>query len=285
MAWRPRKRPMVFMLIGSFLVIASTACELLADTMSDFQSFYRTAVADLEAKPLIVDGFWYCGRAVNAARSAHAAASMVEDYCRAKYNQYTGQCSGSDECSQWAQLLASTTTGSAPPPGFSQLITKVATPAELACQAGQTDVSTLSFSDWEFILQQGDDSPCNKAAADKVWRALQDRQKREGKMTLLVKVISVVLPTSLSAAASDENQAAHRADLEIAMAQPASQWPLHLAPGVQTQVTGLITGYKLTGNPAMSPVIFSMKNGELNGPKPDKNYPNRRNKIPHPERH
>jgi hypothetical protein len=66
-------------------------------------------------------------------------------------------------------------------------------PAELAVMAvDQNDPATLSFSDWELILSYRDASLANRGAADRVWKAIQEKQKNgAARLKIPVKVISV----------------------------------------------------------------------------------------------
>jgi len=223
---------------------------------NNLQNVYQLAIADLETNPIEVNGLWYIARAVNLAKiqGNPQAGEDMETYGKEKYRKYHGGEDG------WDQLVAKAAKETSPPTDGSRLgVTP--TPAALAVTAVQQhDPATLSFSDWEFILQYRDSSPANKDAADKVWRALQDKQQGgKTKLKIPVKVISANRDM-IQGAITEENQQANKADLQVIMQKPLTH---PLTAGSMIDVIGVMTSY------TPQPFMFIMANGELFGAKPD----------------
>ena len=222
----------------------------------DLQNVYQLAVADLEMTPLDPNGFWYLAKSMNLAQEQgnDQAKNGMETYGKAKYKNYHGGDDG------WDDLIKEASTENAPPHIDGTKIKKAPTPPELAVKAVQeSDPQSLSFSDWEFILQYRDASPENKDAADKVWQAVQSRQKNgQARLKIPVKVVSAT-KDMIHAAITDENQSANKADLQVVMARPLSRVP---SAGSVVDVMGVMTGY------TPQPFMFTMGNGELPGAKP-----------------
>jgi hypothetical protein len=225
----------------------------LATDSNNMQDSYQLAVAELQMDPLDPAGFWYAAKAINLAQGNAAATKAIAEYAKAKYRKYHGGEDG------WEQIVAAAATQSAPPSGFAGSIKPAPTPADLAVEAvKQNDPATLSFSDWEYILSYRDASPANKEAADKVWAAIQDKQKQGAAKLRLpgVKVISATTDT-IDAAVTDDHQQANTADLRVTMEKPMPQPP---APGAMIDILGVLTGY------TPSPFMFRMEKGELAAP-------------------
>ncbi len=219
---------------------------------SNLQDVYQLSVLMLEGTPLDPLGFWYAARAIGLARATKndQAAAGIDKYARARYRGYHGSEEG------WDALLTRTAEGSPiPPENFAASISRALTTSEAAVQAvTEHDPATLSFADWEFILAQRDVSPANKDAADKVWKAIGDKQKGgEARLKISVKVITAT-PDKLTAAITDENQRSGTADLEIAMARPLAPLP---SPGVKISIIGLLSDYQ------PKPFLFHMTQAEL----------------------
>jgi hypothetical protein len=126
-------------------------------------------------------------------------------------------------------------------------------PALVCAFAREAIIPALSFGDWEYILESANASKCNKEAADRVWEAVQDRQKSPGKMRLSIKVIAAKAD-SIDAAISEENQQSGRVDLRIAMGKPILR---RLSEGSLAEVTGVIDEYDQRAH------MFVMRKGEL----------------------
>ncbi|HET6844022.1 MAG TPA: hypothetical protein VFK06_20440 [Candidatus Angelobacter sp.] len=221
---------------------------------ANWQDMYQLAIASLEMKPLDATGFWYGAKAIHLAEAQHntPAVQSMTPYFTARYKNFHGGPDG------WDQIVASSATEPAPPQGFT--VKAAPTAQELACKAvEENDPAQLSFADWEFILQYRDASPCNKQAADKVWAAIQEKEKNgEAKLKIPVKVISASRD-SIEAAVTDDNQKANKADIRIQMAKPLVKPP---AAGTTTEIIGVISDYQ------PSPFLFTMKQGELPAAKP-----------------
>jgi tetratricopeptide (TPR) repeat protein len=223
---------------------------------TNLQDVYQLAVAGLEMNPIDVNGLWYCGKAIHLAQQLNntQAVNGMTTYCKLKYRKYHGGEDG------WDQALAVAATENALPTDFASHIKPAPTPCDLAVQAVQeNDPAMLSFSDLEFILSKVNCSPANKAAADKVWAAIQAKQKNgEARLKIQVKVISST-NDSLDAAITDENQQANKADVHVVLEEPVVSPP---APGAMTDVIGMLTKY------TSDPFTFTMEKGELAAPKP-----------------
>lgn len=218
---------------------------------NNLQDVYQLGIAGLESNPIDPTGFWYIAKAYALAQGNAAGQKSIGDYGRAKYRKYHGSYDG------WDQFLASVATQTAPPAEIA--ITPAPSPQELACKAVQdNDPGTLSFSDWEYILQYRDAGPqCNKDAAEKVWQVIQNKQKdakgEPAKLKLPVKVISASAD-SLDAAITEDNQKDNKADLHVVMDKPLTKPP---AVGSTIDIIGTISSY------TPSPFMFTMTAGEL----------------------
>ncbi|MGD0155537.1 MAG: hypothetical protein ABSB50_05545 [Terracidiphilus sp.] len=79
---------------------------------------YQLAVADLETTPVVVEGLWYCARAIHLAQSSaipQDAKSMAAD-CEARYVKYHGASDG------WDALVAAAASQDTPPKDFEKQI-------------------------------------------------------------------------------------------------------------------------------------------------------------------
>jgi tetratricopeptide (TPR) repeat protein len=226
--------------------------EAVAAEPDNLQDVYQFAVSQLEGTPLDALGFWYAARAIAIARAAksEAAASNIDRYVRSRYRIYRGSEQG------WNELLARVVAGErAPPAGFVKSIPHALTPPEAALQVIEDhDPASLSFSDWALVLRHRDVSPANKAAAEKVWKVIADKQQGGGtRLKIPVKVISAT-PDIIEAAITDEAQAGNVADLHIAMARPLAPLP---AVGAKISIVGTLSDYR------PQPFQFMMTQAEL----------------------
>ena len=227
-----------------------------ADTASldpdSLQDIYNFSVAQLEGAPVDPLGFWYAARAIVIARSTRneTAAASIDRYARSRYQRYHGSEEG------WEELVAKVAAGQRTPPAdFAQSISRALTAAEAAVQAvADVDPANLSFSDWEFVLSHRDASSANRAAADRVWNVIVEKQKGGGaRLKIPVKVVSAT-PDRIEAAITDENQATNTADLEAKMSRPLSPLP---AVGAMISIVGSISDYQ------PRPFLFRMTGAEL----------------------
>jgi hypothetical protein len=176
-------------------------------------------------------GFWYADLSIALALRAKSeqAAASIDKYARAKYRTYHGSEEG------WEPLLTRLAAGEKlPPGGFAKSISRALTAPEMAVQAvADHDPGSLSFADWEFILAQRDTSPANRDAAEKVWKAIGEKQKGgEARLKISAKVISAT-PERIQAAISDANQESGTPDVEIAMTRPLAPLP---SPGLMAEL-------------------------------------------------
>ena len=219
---------------------------------TNLQDIFQLSIADLEMKPIDVEGFWYSAKALTLAQAQanQAAEQSMKTYGQAKYQHYHGSIDG------WDGIVTAAEKQSSPPQGFAASIKPAPTPAEIAVQAvAENDPATLSFSDYEYVLSYRDASPGNKLAAERVWQTIQAKQKNGStKLKLVgVKVISST-KTTIQAAITEENQRSSTTDLEITMENPMVSTP---APGSQIDIIGVLTGY------TPQPFVFKMNRGEL----------------------
>jgi tetratricopeptide (TPR) repeat protein len=86
---------------------------------TNLQNIYQLAIADLELAPIDADGFWYCAKAIQMAKSSSSAgaASGMESYCKPKYATYHGSGDG------WDAILSLSATQNVAPPDFAKGIT------------------------------------------------------------------------------------------------------------------------------------------------------------------
>jgi tetratricopeptide (TPR) repeat protein len=212
--------------------------EAVAADPANLQDVYQLAVAQLEGSPLDALGFWYAARSIAIARAAKsdAAASEIDRYARSRYRIYRGSEEG------WKEIVArAAPTDAQPPANFAKSIPRALTPAEAAVVVvEENDPGSLSFADWALVLRHRDASAANRAAAEKVWTAILDKQ--EGGSTRLkmpVKVISAT-PDVIEAALTDQAQRANEPDLHIVLARPLAPLP---AAGANISIIGTLSEY------------------------------------------
>ena len=112
----------------------------------------------------------------------------------------------------------------------------------------------MSFADWALVLSHRDATPANKAAADKVWKVITDKQQGGGtRLKIPVKVIKAT-PDIIEAAITDQAQAADSVDLHITMARPLAPLP---AVGAKIAIIGTLSDYR------PQPFQFVMTQAEL----------------------
>ncbi|HLQ50894.1 MAG TPA: hypothetical protein VK129_05305 [Terriglobales bacterium] len=218
-------------------------------------NYRRLGFADLQLNPLDVNGFWYLAKAEAIAQSQNdkASAQQIAADGKDRYRRYHGSSDG------WDQIVSAAATQASPAPDF----TVKAKPTEceqVVAAAQQTDLETLAVADWELILSHRDCSPEAKPAAEKMWQAIQAKQKNNGvgKLAFPVKVISATAD-SLQAAITEKNQQANKADLQVALEKPFASPP---APGTEMDVVGMVADY------TPQPFLFIMQNGEAQESKP-----------------
>jgi len=220
---------------------------------TSLEAYYQVGISYLKSTPLDKKGFWYVAKAYNMAVAMNnaAGAKAINGYGAAEYKRFHGGTDG------WDAFRDGVAAQSAPPAEIA--VTPAPKPEEIACKAVQdNDPATLSFADFEFILQFRDSgAACNKEAAEKVWTTVQNKQKdskgEQAKLRLPVKVIAST-EDSIDAAMTEDNQAANKADLHIVMEKPMAK---AATVGTTMDVIGIISEYK------PNPFMFTMTHGEL----------------------
>jgi len=218
---------------------------------NDLGNNYQMAIALLESNPMNPLGFWYGAKALSTAQAQNPQAFQAwSPYFLSKYKKYHGSTN------DWNQRMAAAAQQTAPPPDFVASIPLAPTPCDLAAQAvQQNDPGTLSFSDWELVLSCRDKKPANKDAAEKVWQAIQAKEKNgEARLRIPVKIIAAPDTSTLEVAVSEDNQAANKSDMKVTMEKPMTKPP---AVGSSTDIIGVISEY------TPDPFKFTMTKGEL----------------------
>lgn len=204
-------------------------------------NIYPLAIAYLEQQPINPTGLWYVAKAAALTNNNPA----VVRYGKAKYIKYHGSDQG------WEQLLqqARATPTIQPPAGWT--VAPAPTPAEQAAKLVATKpVAQMSFDEFQLILTSG-----NQQAATQVWDQIKSKP-----IAFEAKVIDAD-KARLLLAATAEDIAANKADVELTMAGPI---PANLMPKIGEME-------KVQGNPQrydVSPFLIHMTNGAFIGKRP-----------------
>jgi len=202
---------------------------------------YPLAQADLEAKPMNPEGFWF---AIKAAQMAQGPGQQqILDYAAKKYKRYHGSDEG------WADLVKQAQASSSlmPPAGFTVAAAPPPpSPAEQAAElVKNTDPKKMTFAEWQLVLSSG-----NAQAAETVWGTIKDKP-----ITLVASVISAT-PTKLTLAGSADDIDDKKADMTVTMAKPI---PAKALPAV-----GTLTKFQATASSyTPSPFMVTMTDGIL----------------------
>jgi tetratricopeptide (TPR) repeat protein len=210
------------------------------ESQPNIADIYPLATADLEAKPMNPQGFWFIVKAANLAQGP--GQQQILDYGKKKYVRYHGSDQGWDDVVNQAKSSASIM----PPANFTVTQYIPPSPAEQAADLVKNkDPKQMSFAEWELVLSSG-----NQQAADTVWNAIKDKAVK-----LAANVISST-PTTVQLAGSDDDIEAKKADITLNMAKPI---PARLSPAVGTLMTfqGTVTSYTPT------PFMMTMTDGML----------------------
>ncbi len=216
------------------------------ESAPNIADIYPLATADLEAKPMNPEGFWFIVKASQLAQGA--GQQQILDYGRKKYVRYHGSEDG------WADIVkqAQSSTGVMPPAGFTVAAAPPPpSPAEQAADLVKSkDPKTMSFAEWQLVLSSG-----NQQAADTVFNALKDKAVK------LVASVITASPTKLTLAGSADDIDDKKADIDLTMekALPAKLVP---AVGTLTQFQATVSSY--TPNPftlVMTDGVLLDKNG------------------------
>jgi tetratricopeptide (TPR) repeat protein len=203
------------------------------ESQPNIADIYPLAQADLEAKPMNPEGFWFIVKAANLAQGE--GKQQILDYGRKKYIRYHGSEQG------WQELVndATSNTSIMPPQGFTVApAPPPPSPAEQAADLVKSkDPKKMSFAEWQLVLSSG-----NQAAADTVWNTIKDKAVKLG-----ASVISASAG-SLQLAGSEDDIDAKKADITVEMAKPL---PAKLVPQADAQIAfqGTVSSY--TPNPFM----------------------------------
>jgi tetratricopeptide (TPR) repeat protein len=213
----------------------------------DLVDVYQLATADLEAKPMNPEGFWFIIKASQLAQGP--GQQQILEYGRKKYIRYHGKEDG------WTDLVnqAKGSSSIMPPAGFTVAAAPPPpSPAEQAADLVKSkDPKQMSFAEWELVLSSG-----NQQAADTVWNAIKDKAVKLG-----ANVISATA-SKITLAGSDDDIEAKKADIELTMEKPL---PAKLVPAVGTLMNfqGTVSSY--TPNPFMMTMtdgVLLDKNGK-----------------------
>jgi len=211
------------------------------ESQPSIADIYPLATADLEAKPMNPEGFWFAIKASGLAQGA--GQQQILDYARKKYIRYHGSEEG------WADILkqAQASTSVMPPAGFT--VAAAPPPPSPAEQAAELvkgkDPKSMSFAEWQLVLSSG-----NAQASEAVWTALKDKAVK-----LVANVISAS-PTKLTLAGSADDIDDKKADITLTMEKPL---PAKLVPAVGqlTQFQATVSSY------TPSPFMMTMTEGVL----------------------
>ena len=216
------------------------------ESQPNIADIYPLATADLEAKPMNPEGFWFAIKAAGLAQGT--GQQQILDYARKKYIRYHGSEDG------WADLVkqAQGSTSVMPPAGFTVAAAPPPpSPAEQAADLVKSkDPKQMSFAEWQLVLSSG-----NAQASDTVWSAIKDKSVK------LVAGVIAVTASTLQLAGSDDDIEAKKADIELTMEKPI---PAKFLPQVGAQIAfqGTVSSY--TPNPfmmTMSDGVLLDKNG------------------------
>lgn len=217
------------------------------ESQPNISDIYPLATADLEAKPVNPEGFWYIVKASQLAQGP--GQQQILDYGRKKYIRYHGSEQGWNELVNDAKASQSVT----PPAGFTVAAAPPPpSPAEQAADlVKQKQPKDMSFAEWQLVLSSG-----NQQAADTVFNAIKDKA-----VALAANVISGS-GTHFQLAGSEDDIDAKKADIDLTMekAVPAKLAP---APGTLMQFQGTVASY--TPNPfmlTMTDGVLLDKNGK-----------------------
>jgi len=207
---------------------------------------YPLAMADLEAKPMNPEGFWYIVKASQMAQGT--GQQQILDYGRKKYIRYHGKEDG------WTDIVnqAKSSSSMTPPAGFTVAAAPPPpSPAEQAADLVKSkDPKQMSFAEWELVLSSG-----NQQAADTVWNTIKDKAVKLGANVITAST------SKLTLAGSADDIDEKKADITLTMTKPL---PAKLVPAVGSLIQFQGTASSYTPNPfmmTMSEGVLLDKNG------------------------
>ena len=211
------------------------------ESQPNIADIYPLATADLEAKPMNPEGFWFAIKAAGLAQGP--GQQQILEYARKKYIRYHGGEDG------WADLVkqAQGSQGVMPPAGFTVAAAPPPpSPAEQAADLVKSkDPKQMSFAEWQLVLSSG-----NAQASDAVWSVIKDKPVK-----LVANVISAS-PSKLTLAGSADDIDDKKADINLTMTKPL---PAKFVPavGTLTQFQATVSSY------TPSPFMLTMTDGVL----------------------
>lgn len=217
------------------------------ESAANIADIYPLAQADLEAKPVNPEGFWFIIKASQLAQGD--GQQQILEYGHKKYIRYHGSEQG------WPELVAAAKASQSimPPEGFTVAAAPPPpSPAEQAADLVKNkDPKLMTFAEWQLVLSSG-----NQQAADTVWNAIKDKG-----VALAASVISGSGEHFLLAGSEDDIDA-KKADIDLTMDKAV---PAKLAPAVGTLMNFQGTVKSYTPNPfmlTMTEGILLDKNGK-----------------------
>ena len=211
------------------------------ESQPNIADIYPLATADLEAKPMNPEGFWFAIKAAGLAQGP--GQQQILDYARKKYIRYHGGEDG------WADLVkqAQGSQGVMPPAGFTVAAAPPPpSPAEQAADLVKSkDPKQMSFAEWQLVLSSG-----NAQASDAVWSVIKDKPVK------LVANVITASPSKLTLAGSADDIDDKKADINLTMTKPL---PAKFVPavGTLTQFQATVSSY------TPSPFMLTMTDGVL----------------------
>jgi len=211
------------------------------ESQPNIADIYPLATADLEAKPMNPEGFWFAIKAAGLAQGP--GQQQILDYAAKKYKRYHGSDEG------WADLVkqAQGSQSVMPPAGFTVAAAPPPpSPAEQAADLVKSkDPKQMSFAEWQLVLSSG-----NAQASDAVWSVIKDKPVK-----LVANVISAS-PSKLTLAGSADDIDDKKADINLTMTKPL---PAKFVPavGTLTQFQATVSSY------TPSPFMLTMTDGVL----------------------
>ena len=216
------------------------------ESQPNIMDIYPLATADLEAKPVNPEGFWFIVKASQLAQGT--GQQQILDYGRKKYIRYHGKEDGWTDLVSQAKASSSImppadfTVAAAPPPP---------SPAEQAAELVKNkDPKKMSFAEWQMVLSSG-----NQQAADTVWNTIKDKAVKLGANVISASASKVQL------AGSDDDIEAKKADIDLTMGKAL---PAKLVPAAGAPMNFQATVSSYTPNPFMMTMtdgILLDKNG------------------------
>lgn len=215
----------------------ATAAKDFTDAVShesqpNIADLYPLATADLEAKPVNPQGFWFAVKAANLAQGA--GQQQILDYAKKKYVRYHGSEQG------WTELVTDATNSKdmMPPASFTVAQYVPPSPAEQAADLVKSkQPKDMSFAEWQLVLSSG-----NQQAADTVWNAIK------GKAVALAANLLSGSGSNFQLAGSEDDIEAKKADIDLTLEKAA---PARAVPQVGSLMQFQATADHYTPNPFM----------------------------------